>query len=202
MCRQNGGFIRAKLTRPRIFCYKNNVRKIQNGGIIRAKSGLIPSLEYDTSPSTHSISTNSMVKNHVSCAITRFIYLILMKLVFKVLLRTSRNGFIYSTIAYRLATTPKFERLKEIIRVMYLFSLLTLHVSPTVFSISSYANQYSIIPIFVHNNHGVSSNWRITFSRIIVSGLLEINKHEFMNRTTYETFCVYFLFTFLEYCTV
>ena len=31
---QNGGFIRAKLTRPRIFCYKNNVRKIQNGGFI------------------------------------------------------------------------------------------------------------------------------------------------------------------------
>ena len=36
---QNGGFIRAKLTRPRIFCYKNNVRKIQNGGFIKAKSG-------------------------------------------------------------------------------------------------------------------------------------------------------------------
>ena len=38
---QNGGFIRAKLTRPRIFCYKNNVRNIQNGGFIRAKSGLL-----------------------------------------------------------------------------------------------------------------------------------------------------------------
>ena len=36
---QNGGFIRAKLTRPRTFCYKNNVRNIQNGGFIRAKSG-------------------------------------------------------------------------------------------------------------------------------------------------------------------
>ena len=36
---QNGGFIRAKLTRPRIFCYKNNVRNIQHGGFIRAKSG-------------------------------------------------------------------------------------------------------------------------------------------------------------------
>ena len=36
---QNGGFIRAKLTRPRIFCYKNNVRNIPNGGFIRAKSG-------------------------------------------------------------------------------------------------------------------------------------------------------------------
>ena len=30
--------MRAKLTRPRIFCYKNNVRNIQNGGFIRAKS--------------------------------------------------------------------------------------------------------------------------------------------------------------------
>ena len=36
---QNGGFIKAKLTRPRIFCYKNNVRNIQNGGFIKAKSG-------------------------------------------------------------------------------------------------------------------------------------------------------------------
>ena len=36
---QNGGFIRAKLTRPRIFCYENNVRNIQNGGFIMAKSG-------------------------------------------------------------------------------------------------------------------------------------------------------------------
>ena len=36
---QNGGFIRANLTSPRIFYYKNNVRKIQNGGVIRAKSG-------------------------------------------------------------------------------------------------------------------------------------------------------------------
>ena len=39
MSPQNGGFIRAKWTRPRIFCYKNNVRNIQNGGFIRAKSG-------------------------------------------------------------------------------------------------------------------------------------------------------------------
>ena len=30
---------KGKITRPRIFCYKNNVRKIQNGGFIRAKSG-------------------------------------------------------------------------------------------------------------------------------------------------------------------
>ena len=36
---QNGGFIRAKLTRPRTFCYKNKVRNIQNGGFIRPKSG-------------------------------------------------------------------------------------------------------------------------------------------------------------------
>ena len=35
---QNCGFTRAKLTRPRIFCYKNYVRYIQNGGCIRAKS--------------------------------------------------------------------------------------------------------------------------------------------------------------------
>ena len=39
MSPQNGGFIRAKLTRPRTFCYKNNVRNNQNGGFIRAKSG-------------------------------------------------------------------------------------------------------------------------------------------------------------------
>ena len=39
MSPQNGGFIRAKLTRPRNFCYKNNIRNIQNGGFIRAKSG-------------------------------------------------------------------------------------------------------------------------------------------------------------------
>ena len=31
--------LRVKLTRPRIFCYKSNVRKIQNGGFIKAKSG-------------------------------------------------------------------------------------------------------------------------------------------------------------------
>ena len=30
---------KGKLTRPRISCYKNNVRNIQNGGFVRAKSG-------------------------------------------------------------------------------------------------------------------------------------------------------------------
>ena len=40
-CRQqNGGFIRAKLARPRTFCAKANgteiLKKIQNGGFVRA----------------------------------------------------------------------------------------------------------------------------------------------------------------------
>ena len=59
------------------------------------------------------VAATNCVKNHVSYDINRFIYLILMKRVFKVLLRTSRNGFIYSSIAYRFATTPKFEYLKR-----------------------------------------------------------------------------------------
>ena len=30
---------KGKINSPQDFCYKNNVRKIQNGGFIRAKSG-------------------------------------------------------------------------------------------------------------------------------------------------------------------